>query len=68
MWFLVVALVSLVSSLFFGWVLARAGRERRMIVRPRVHGPALESHIEANRLAAAQRAQQRRVFETVHRN
>ena len=68
MWFLVVALVSIVSSLLFGRLLARAGRERRMILGPRVHGPALESNIEANRLAASQRAQQKRVFETVHRN
>ena len=55
MWFVVIALVSVVSSLIFGRVLAGTAAHQTHNPR-RVRGPAVESGIEANRIAVAQNA------------
>ena len=68
MWFVVVALVSVVSSLIFGRVLARAAAQQTYNPR-RVRGPAFESGIEANRIAVAQKAKLLKPLEaSVHLN
>jgi hypothetical protein len=68
MWFVVVALVSVVSSLIFGRVLARAAAHQTHDPR-RVRGPAVESGIEANRLAIAENAKLIKQLEaSVHLN
>jgi hypothetical protein len=62
MWFVVIALVSTVSSLMFGRVLAKAAAQETFDPR-RVRGPSLESSIESKRLAIA-----KFVTESVHLN
>jgi hypothetical protein len=68
MWYVVIALSSVVSSLFFGRVLAKAAAQQTFDPRW-IRGPAFESGVEANRLAIAQNAKLVRSFETaVHLN
>jgi hypothetical protein len=68
MWFVVAALVSVISSLFFGRVLARAAAQQTYDPR-RVRGPAVRSGIEANRIAIARNAKLMKQLDTsVHLN
>jgi hypothetical protein len=68
MWFVVAALVSVGSSLIFGRVLARAAAQQTYDPR-RVRGPAVESGIEANRIAIAQHARSlKQIAASVHLN
>jgi hypothetical protein len=68
MWFVGIALVSVVSSLIFGRVLATAAAQQTYNPR-RVRGPAVASGIESNRIAVVQNAKMLKQLETsVHLN
>ena len=68
MWFVGVVLVSIVSSLILGRVLAKAAAQQTFDPR-RVRGPVVESAIEAKRLAVAQNAKVLKTLDsTVHMN
>jgi hypothetical protein len=67
MWFVVVTLASIVTSLVVGRLLAKAVAEQ---TNPRpVRGPSLQSDFQADRLAvAANAARQRAYGEFIHLN
>jgi hypothetical protein len=60
MWFLIIALVSIVASLLFGRLLARASAERTNPVP--VRGPSREPTYPAHRDAVAEDAARKRMF------
>jgi hypothetical protein len=64
MWFVIIALASIVASLIFGRILARASAEQTF--PHRAHGPVTESSLEVDRLTIAKEAAERRV--KVHLN
>jgi hypothetical protein len=68
MWFVVIALASIVTSLVLGRLLAKASTEQTFNPHP-VRGPSVGRNVEADRLAIAQNAaRQRSAGPAVHLN